>query len=216
MAESRFGRSMASAERRGVGPTGRWVSGLGHTLARLSWFPRPDGSPGSAWNTFLHLIKVILRNAPPLPPRLACPPPSLHVAQTSRVAMWALKSSRPAARNLRRNAHPIIITARVRFYSVVQDAPIPRKTKVWSSVEEAVKDVKSGDTVLCGGSSRLLTCQHTHLTSPLSRPGFGLCGIPETLIEALSRRQDVKNITAVSNNAGAKDLGLGTYRVPRC
>lgn len=41
--------------------------------------------------------------------------------------------------------------------------------------------------------------------------GFGLCGIPETLIEALSRRKDVQGITAVSNNAGAKDLGLGTF-----
>ena len=67
--------------------------------------------------------------------------------------MWALKSSRPAVRNLRRNAPTILIAARVRFYSVVQDAPIPKKTKVWSSVDEAVKDVKSGDTVLCGGTS---------------------------------------------------------------
>src|SRR6059058_3094615 len=38
--------------------------------------------------------------------------------------------------------------------------------------------------------------------------GFGLCGIPETLIEAL-RDSGVKNITAISNNAGVDDFGLG-------
>ena len=31
--------------------------------------------------------------------------------------------------------------------------------------------------------------------------GFGLCGIPETLIEAL-RKTGVKDLTVVSNNAG--------------
>ena len=38
--------------------------------------------------------------------------------------------------------------------------------------------------------------------------GFGLCGIPEALIEAL-RDSGVKNLTAVSNNAGVDDFGLG-------
>lgn len=47
------------------------------------------------------------------------------------------------------------------------------------------------------------------LSSQWSSTGFGLCGIPETLIKALSQRTDVKDIVAVSNNAGAKDLGLG-------
>ena len=27
----------------------------------------------------------------------------------------------------------------------------PKKSKVWSSADEAVKDVKSGDVLLCGG-----------------------------------------------------------------
>jgi hypothetical protein len=44
--------------------------------------------------------------------------------------------------------------------------------------------------------------------------GFGLCGVPETLIEAVTRRKDVQNLTAVSNNAGAGDFGLGTRRWP--
>ncbi|RDX56560.1 3-oxoacid CoA-transferase [Polyporus arcularius HHB13444] len=82
----------------------------------------------------------------------------------------------------------IVLAARIRYYSVVANAPRPRKTKVWDSVDEAVKDVKSGDTILSGG--------------------FGLCGIPETLITALTKRPEVKNLTAISNNAGAGDHGL--------
>ena len=38
--------------------------------------------------------------------------------------------------------------------------------------------------------------------------GFGLCGIPESLITAL-RDSGVKNLTAISNNAGVDQFGLG-------
>jgi 3-oxoacid CoA-transferase subunit A len=38
--------------------------------------------------------------------------------------------------------------------------------------------------------------------------GFGLCGIPEALIDAL-KDSGVKNLTAISNNAGVDDFGLG-------
>ena len=38
--------------------------------------------------------------------------------------------------------------------------------------------------------------------------GFGLCGIPETLIDALVR-SGVRDLTIVSNNAGVDDFGLG-------
>jgi 3-oxoacid CoA-transferase subunit A len=38
--------------------------------------------------------------------------------------------------------------------------------------------------------------------------GFGLCGIPETLIQAV-RESGVKNLTVVSNNAGIDGTGLG-------
>ena len=38
--------------------------------------------------------------------------------------------------------------------------------------------------------------------------GFGLCGIPETLIAALVRR-GTKELTVVSNNCGVDDFGLG-------
>ena len=38
--------------------------------------------------------------------------------------------------------------------------------------------------------------------------GFGLCGIPEALIEAL-KESAVKNLTVISNNAGVDGFGLG-------
>jgi len=38
--------------------------------------------------------------------------------------------------------------------------------------------------------------------------GFGLCGIPETLIGAI-RDSGVKNLTVISNNAGVDGIGLG-------
>ncbi|MDE2048772.1 MAG: CoA transferase subunit A [Betaproteobacteria bacterium] len=38
--------------------------------------------------------------------------------------------------------------------------------------------------------------------------GFGLCGIPEALIEAL-RASGVRNLTVISNNAGVDGFGLG-------
>src|SRR5947207_4295359 len=60
--------------------------------------------------------------------------------------------------------------------------------KVVSSAAEAVKDVRDGSTLVVGG--------------------FGLCGIPENLINALVD-QNVKNLTCVSNNAGVDDWGLG-------
>src|ERR1700756_4759176 len=60
--------------------------------------------------------------------------------------------------------------------------------KVVSSAEDAVKDVGDGATLVVGG--------------------FGLCGIPENLINALVKR-GVQNLTCVSNNAGVDDWGLG-------
>lgn len=60
--------------------------------------------------------------------------------------------------------------------------------KVLSSADEAIRDITDGCTLLVGG--------------------FGLCGVPETLIEALVRK-GVKNLTTVSNNAGVDDFGLG-------
>ncbi|OQR97732.1 succinyl CoA transferase [Achlya hypogyna] len=61
-------------------------------------------------------------------------------------------------------------------------------SKVYASSDEAVKDIKDGSTLIVGG--------------------FGLCGIPESSIDALVR-QGAKNLTCVSNNAGVDDYGLG-------
>lgn len=44
--------------------------------------------------------------------------------------------------------------------------------------------------------------------------GFGLCGIPEALIEAL-RDSKVKNLTVISNNAGVDNFGLGQLLATR-
>src|SRR5712691_8639435 len=60
--------------------------------------------------------------------------------------------------------------------------------KVVASADEAVKDINDGSTLVVGG--------------------FGLCGIPENLINALIKR-GVRDLTCVSNNAGIDDWGLG-------
>lgn len=60
--------------------------------------------------------------------------------------------------------------------------------KVVANADEAVRDVQDGAMLMVGG--------------------FGLCGIPEDLIEALVRK-GVKNLTTISNNAGVDDYGLG-------
>jgi 3-oxoacid CoA-transferase subunit A len=60
--------------------------------------------------------------------------------------------------------------------------------KVVSGVEEAVKDIQSGMTLMLGG--------------------FGLCGIPENCIGELTKK-GVNNLTCISNNAGVDDFGLG-------
>ncbi len=44
--------------------------------------------------------------------------------------------------------------------------------------------------------------------------GFGLCGIPEALIDAL-QASGVKNLTVVSNNAGVDGFGLGKLLATR-
>ena len=42
----------------------------------------------------------------------------------------------------------------------------------------------------------------------LAAGGFGLCGIPETLIDEIARSA-VRDLTIISNNAGVDDYGLG-------
>jgi 3-oxoacid CoA-transferase len=74
-----------------------------------------------------------------------------------------------------------------RFFSTT--AARPAINKIVSSAEEAISDMKSDTTLLVGG--------------------FGFSGVPNTLINALRDRSDLKNFTVVSNNAGMPGVGLG-------
>lgn len=60
--------------------------------------------------------------------------------------------------------------------------------KVVSSAEEAIEGIESGMTLMLGG--------------------FGLCGIPEKCINALTET-GINDLTCISNNAGVDDFGLG-------
>ncbi|HEY7791958.1 MAG TPA: CoA transferase subunit A [Vicinamibacterales bacterium] len=60
--------------------------------------------------------------------------------------------------------------------------------KVLQRAEDAVALVPDGATIMIGG--------------------FGLCGIPENLIDAL-RIRGTKDLTIISNNAGVDDFGIG-------
>ena len=60
--------------------------------------------------------------------------------------------------------------------------------KVVGSADAAIQDIQDGATVMSGG--------------------FGLCGNPENLIQALYDK-GVKGLTIISNNCGTDDHGLG-------
>ena len=60
---------------------------------------------------------------------------------------------------------------------------------IFKSSDEAINIIKPGMTVLGGG--------------------FGCCGVPQSLLKALSRRTDLNNLTFVSNNAGIETFGAG-------
>jgi 3-oxoacid CoA-transferase subunit A len=60
--------------------------------------------------------------------------------------------------------------------------------KVVASADESIRDIPDGATIMIGG--------------------FGLCGIPENLIQALVRR-GTKNLTTISNNVGVDGYGMG-------
>lgn len=62
--------------------------------------------------------------------------------------------------------------------------------KVYPSAEAAIFDLFDGSTVMVGG--------------------FGLCGIPENLIEAV-RAKGTRQLTVISNNAGVEGFGTGRW-----
>ena len=60
--------------------------------------------------------------------------------------------------------------------------------KVYPSAAAAIEDIPDGATIMSGG--------------------FGLCGNPENLIQALHDK-GVKDLTVISNNCGTDEYGLG-------
>jgi len=60
--------------------------------------------------------------------------------------------------------------------------------KAVRNAREAIADLQDGATIMAGG--------------------FGLCGLPEDLINA-TREKSVRNLTVISNNAGIDGLGVG-------
>src|SRR5205085_3594447 len=57
-----------------------------------------------------------------------------------------------------------------------------------ASADAAIEKLQDGATILMGG--------------------FGMCGVPENLIDAV-RRKGTKNLTIASNNAGVDGFGIG-------
>ena len=64
-----------------------------------------------------------------------------------------------------------------------------RMTRIYPSAEAALEGLLFDGMTICSG-------------------GFGLCGIPERLIDAI-QATGVKNLTVASNNAGIDGEGLG-------
>ncbi len=60
--------------------------------------------------------------------------------------------------------------------------------KVVKNAMEAIRDVGDGATIMLGG--------------------FGLCGIPENLIQAV-KEKGIRDLICISNNAGVDDFGIG-------
>ena len=59
--------------------------------------------------------------------------------------------------------------------------------KIFNSAQDAVRDIPDGATIFLSG--------------------FGLCGLPENLIQAV-REKGPKRLTLGSNNAGTSDFGI--------
>ena len=67
--------------------------------------------------------------------------------------------------------------------------------KIYASAQDALKDILKNDMLIAAG-------------------GFGLCGIPELLIDAIVD-SGITGLTVASNNAGVDDFGLGKLLATR-
>lgn len=73
------------------------------------------------------------------------------IAQLARTRPLTIAASKRTASRFR-------VLAVVRAYSTPTDLDVPKKSKIWGSAEEAIKDVQSGQVLMVGG--------------------FGLAGVP--------------------------------------
>ncbi|KAG9509156.1 Succinyl-CoA:3-ketoacid coenzyme A transferase 1, mitochondrial [Fragariocoptes setiger] len=97
-----------------------------------------------------------------------------------------------------------------------------RSARIFNSADEAVRDVRSNSTILCGGfglcgipgehpassaSNSCGTFQNTCTKQILFI--ITICPRTENLISAVTNRHDINGLTIVSNNAGVSDFGVG-------
>lgn len=83
-------------------------------------------------------------------------------------------------------------TSRTAFFIRCLSTTQP-KTKVVTTTDEAIEGIGSNITLLSGG--------------------FGLSGVPDTVINAMVNNPNINNVTAVSNNAGLDGRGLSQLLV---
>lgn len=88
----------------------------------------------------------------------------------------------------KRNTSSISAGRFIRFLSQTT-----QHSKVVQTTDEALNGIESNITLLSGG--------------------FGLSGVPDTIINALKEKSEIQNITAVSNNAGLDGRGLSQLLV---
>src|SRR6202043_1084946 len=82
------------------------------------------------------------------------------------------------------NAQPFWMSSAV----VILNRKMGRKNKIYTSVDEAVRDIPDGATIMFGG--------------------FGGAGFPNNLIQGLARK-GARNLKVISNNCGTADGELG-------
>ncbi|KAJ5538996.1 hypothetical protein N7513_007328 [Penicillium frequentans] len=114
---------------------------------------------------------------------------------TASLSRKAITACRPRVYlGVRCNVRPVLPTVRSNYSTSAPRLSLAPKverggSKVFKDADAAVADIKSGSTILSSG--------------------FGLCGVAETLINAMGRRgaDQLHSLTAVSNNAGAAGKG---------
>ncbi|KAJ5946948.1 hypothetical protein N7454_003787 [Penicillium verhagenii] len=115
---------------------------------------------------------------------------------TASLSRKAITASRPRVYlGLRCSVGRLLPTARPTYYSTsaprLSLSPKVERggSKLFKDADAAVADIKSGSTILSSG--------------------FGLCGVAETIINAMGRRghDQLHSLTAVSNNAGSAGKG---------